>query len=234
MTDGADGARGETSEVGDDRLPWEGEARTADLVCLFAISATGIYALVLLPFKPALIGTHPVLLELLAGTISSMVTAGAFARVGDASLELAMVAGIIGLIKFDPLFWWAGNRWGRRAAALIAGNGPKATRSIVRIERVAERIGWLAVLLAYFLPIPTAIVFAAAGWTGMRLRTFLALDAIGALLWVGLCVGLGYAIGQSAVDVAKAISRYALWLSIVIVVGVIAGQVWRARRSAGG
>ena len=38
----------------------------------------------------------------------------------------------------------------------------------------------------------------------MRLRTFLMLDLIGSLLWIALCVGLGYAIGQSAVDVAKA------------------------------
>ena len=46
----------------------------------------------------------------------------------------------------------------------------------------------------------------------MRLRTFLLLDLIGSLLWIAFCVGLGYAIGQSAVDVAKAISRYALYL----------------------
>ncbi len=45
----------------------------------------------------------------------------------------------------------------------------------------------------------------------MRLVTFLFLDLIGSLLWIGLCVGLGYAIGQRAVDIAHAISRYGLY-----------------------
>ena len=52
----------------------------------------------------------------------------------------------------------------------------------------------------------------------MRLRTFLLLDLIGSLLWIALCVGLGYAIGQSAVDVAKGVSRYALYLTIGLIV----------------
>ena len=64
----------------------------------------------------------------------------------------------------------------------------------------------------------------------MRLRTFLMLDLIGSLLWIGLCVGLGYAIGQSAVDVAKAVSRYALYVTIGLVAVVFARQWWVARR----
>ena len=51
----------------------------------------------------------------------------------------------------------------------------------------------------------------------MRLSTFLLLDLIGSLLWIALCVGLGYAIGQRAVDVAKGISRYALYFTIALI-----------------
>jgi membrane protein DedA with SNARE-associated domain len=65
----------------------------------------------------------------------------------------------------------------------------------------------------------------------MGLATFLALDVLGALLWVGLLVGLGYAIGQRAVDVAHAVSHYALAVTLGIVVLVIARQVWLARRA---
>ena len=65
----------------------------------------------------------------------------------------------------------------------------------------------------------------------MRLRTFLLLDLIGSLLWIGLCVGLGYAIGQRAVDVAKAVSRYALYVTLGLVVVIFARQCWVARRA---
>jgi membrane protein DedA with SNARE-associated domain len=64
----------------------------------------------------------------------------------------------------------------------------------------------------------------------MGLATFLFLDLIGSLLWIGLGVGLGYAIGQRAVDVAHAISHYALWATIALVVAVVARQMWVGSR----
>ena len=52
----------------------------------------------------------------------------------------------------------------------------------------------------------------------MRLVTFLILDLIGALLWIGLLAGLGYTLGHHAVVAAKTISHYSLWVTIGIVV----------------
>jgi membrane-associated protein len=66
------------------------------------------------------------------------------------------------------------------------------------------------------LPVPSALIYAAAGWTGMSLRRFLLLDVIAAALWIAVAVGLGYGIGQSAVDVAKGISHYGLILTLVL------------------
>jgi len=39
------------------------------------------------------------------------------------------------------------------------------------IELVSDRFGPAAVILAYILPVPTALVDAAAGWARMRLAT---------------------------------------------------------------
>jgi membrane protein DedA with SNARE-associated domain len=88
-------------------------------------------------------------------------------------------------------------------------------------------------VIAYFQPVPNVLIYAAAGWTRMRLRTFLALDLIGCLLWIGFCVGLGYAIGQSAVDVAKGVSRYALYLTIALIAVIVVRQIMVARRRVG-
>jgi membrane protein DedA with SNARE-associated domain len=49
--------------------------------------------------------------------------------------------------------------------------------------------------------VPSAVVYAAAGWARMRLATFLLLDLAGALLMTSLVAGLGYELGQRAVDV---------------------------------
>jgi membrane protein DedA with SNARE-associated domain len=73
------------------------------------------------------------------------------------------------------------------------------------------------VVVSSLLPIPRAIIFVIAGWAGMRLVTFLILDLIGALLWIGLLAGLGYALGHHAVVAAQTISHYSWWFTIGIV-----------------
>src|SRR3954447_26222393 len=213
------------------QLPWgDGRPERPDLFIMAAITLSGLYLLILIPLTPALVADHPVWLELLKGSMSGMITMGAKARIGDASLVVAVLAAIPGLMLFDWLYWWAGRRWGRNAIELFVGNHPKSGARIERLEKVIHRFGWLAIVIAYFQPVPNVLIYAAAGWTRMRLIPFLLLDLLGCLLWIGLCVGLGYAIGQDAVDVARAVGRYALWVTIGLVVVIVARQMWAARR----
>ena len=46
-------------------VPWEGRPERLDVFLLGVIMFSGIYNLVLLPATPSLVGTHPVLLELI-------------------------------------------------------------------------------------------------------------------------------------------------------------------------
>lgn len=212
--------------------PWAGrKARPADVACAAGLALCVVSSIALAPLVPALLATHPVLLEALTGSIAAIVTGGAFASVGRAPLALVVLAAIPGIMLFDPFFWWAGRRWGEPALRLIAGRGPRAARALERTERWTRRYGRRAVLGAYFLPVPSALIFAAAGWTRMRLATFLLLDLLGALPWIALLVGAGYAGGTSAVDVAQAISHYALAAGLAILVAVLAAQAMRVRRA---
>lgn len=205
-------------------LPWTGRAQRADRVIVAGLVVSGLYGLLLLPLTPSLIATHPLVLEIIRGSTASIITMGALARTGEASLAVAILAAIPALIMFDWVFWLAGRRWGHRAVTMFLGRGAKRDRQIRRLEAVMRRLGPYAVLFGYVLPLPTALVDAAAGWVGMRLRTFLILDVLGALLWTGLLAGLGYAVGQPAVDVAQAIGRYALWLTLAIVAIIVLKQ----------
>lgn len=203
--------------------------RRAEWLCIAGIAAAAVYGLATLPVGPSLLGTDPVLLELLRASIPAMVAGGAFARVGDASLVLAVLAPLPTLLVFDPFYWWAGRLWGPRVTELAGARTERGRRRIARMLRFTERFRGPAIVLAPYLPIPSALVYAAAGWTGLGLLPFIALDALGALSWVGLNVGLGYAVGQSAVDVAKGISHYALYVTIGLIVAIVAWSTWRAR-----
>jgi len=213
----------------DPRLPWEGRPRRVDIACWAAITLSGLYYLALLPFRASLVGTHPVLLELLNGSTEAIVSAAAFARTGHGSLSVVLLVSIPGLMKFDLIYWWAGRLWGERVIHLFAGQRERQRRRglkfVERVNRWGRKFTWPAIIITPFLPIPNAIVYAVAGWTGMSWVTFLVLDAIGSLAWAGMLAGLGYALGQHAVSVAETVSRYGLWISIGIVVLVVAGQM---------
>ena len=186
---------------------------------------SGIFYWAILPFRASLVGTHPVLLELLNGSTEAIVAGAAFARIGHGSLIVVLLVAIPGIMKFDPLFWWAGRLWGERVIALFGGRRNRGAKYMARVQRWGRKFTWPAVVVSQFLPIPSAIIYVIVGWAGMRLVTFLILDAIGVLLWAGTLAGLGYALGHHAVVVAQTISHYGLWISIGLVVVIVFFQV---------
>jgi membrane protein DedA with SNARE-associated domain len=209
-------APGKADPPDDPRLPWHGKPRAADIFCWLGIVLSGVSYWALLPLRVSLVGTHPVVAELLNGSTESIISAAAFARAGSGTLAVVLVAAIPGLVKFDALYWWAGRLWGERFIMALPG-GRRAAKHMARVQRGGRKFTWPAVVVSSFLPIPRAIIGVMAGWAGMRLVTFLILDVAGALLWTGLLAGLGYALGHHAVIAAQAISRYSWWVTIGIV-----------------
>jgi membrane protein DedA with SNARE-associated domain len=215
----------------DPRMPWKGKPSRSDLWCWVGFSLTGVYALVLLPLRPILLGANPYLLAALGGSRTSAVTIGALAATGVGWWPLGLLLGIFGSIKFDPLYWWAGRLWGRGLIEVIAGRSPRAARNAARAERLASRYGALAILITYVVPLPSAVVYATVGAAGMRLRKFLLIDVIGAATTRALYIYLGYQLGEPAVEVVEVIARYSWYLSIALLVFVFY-TAWRQSRRA--
>jgi membrane-associated protein len=209
----------------DPRIPWAGKPGRADILCWAGITLSGIFYWATLPFRASLVGTHPVLLVLLNGSTEGLISAAAFARVGHGSLIVVLLAAIPGLMKFDPLYWWAGRLWGERVIALLSGRRNRGARYMSRVQRWGRKFTWPAVVISPFLPLPNAIIYVIAGWAGMRLVTFVILDIIGSLMWAGTLVGLGYELGHHAVVVAQKISHYGLWISLALIAIIIVAQV---------
>ncbi|MBV8301856.1 MAG: VTT domain-containing protein [Candidatus Dormibacteraeota bacterium] len=208
-----------------------------DVLCIGPIVAYIIYTLpyIGVPIQAVLIGSHPVLLSALRGSIASMVASGAFARVGRASLIAVVVAPIPVLMFSDPFFFWAGRRYGRRLLEYLEEHDQRWRRSIARGERFFQRFGVWAVVLAPVLPVPSALFYLAAGEAGMPFIVFILADLAGTLLYIGAVVGAGWAVGQPAVNAAQAISTYSLWvIGGLFVVILVASMVnaWRTQRNA--
>lgn len=197
-------------------VPWQGRATRLDLALMGAILAVVALGLVLRPLKPFLLASHPVMLAFLTGDLTAIGAAAAFARIGEAPLWLVVVAGAAGMVKLDWLTWWTGRQWGLGIVRMFT----TSERALRFAGRATELRPWtlrVAVVLAVLPGVPTPVVYAMAGMAGMRLATFLILDFVGALAMTGLVAGLGYGLGQQAVDVVLLIDRYASVVSLTMI-----------------
>jgi membrane protein DedA with SNARE-associated domain len=205
-------------------VPWRGRPQAADVALLVAIGAVITFGFAMRAIRPLLIASHPVLLEFLNGGLAEIGVAAAFARIGEVPLWLVIVAGTVGIMKFDWLTWWAGRRWGPGMIALFTTR-ERAERLTQRAQHFPPWLIGLAVIAAPLPGVPGVVMTMLAGWTGMRLRTFLALNAIGALLTTALVAGVGVALGQRAVDVVLLIDRFAIWVAVGLVVATVAAPL---------
>lgn len=222
-------AQAERSPWDDPRLPWEGKPERADILCWAGIVLSGFFYLALIPFRVDLVSHHPVLGSFLNGGTESIVTAAAYARIGRGSLAVLIPVAVAGLMKFDILYWWAGRRWGERVVLLLFPRRKAGARYLDRVHRWGWKFSWPAMVLAPFLPFPSTIIYVITGTAGMPVTAFLLLDLVGELLWAGTLAGLGYAIGRPVVHVVQAISHYGLWITIALVVIVVATQARSVR-----
>jgi len=85
------------------------------------------------------------------------------------------------------------------------------------------------VLLSALLPVSGAPVYAAAGWVGLPLVTFVILDAIGCAAWATLLAICGYLLGARGVAAADLVARYAVASIAALLVLAIAPHLWHAR-----
>lgn len=205
----------------------------SDWLVLGLIALRNAYGVATLPLLAAFVATQPLLMELLTGSSVAQVVVGARVRVGEVSWPVAVLAGLPAWVLFDWLYWWVGRRWGDRALVMLLTRGGRsdAVAQAARAERAVARLGPAAVVLAFFLPVPTVLVYAAAGTAGMRLRTFVPLNVLGRSLAVTLVVGLGYALGRRGLDIVERFDDAAFVVTVVALVLLGLVQAWRMVRA---
>jgi membrane protein DedA with SNARE-associated domain len=207
--------------------------RRADVLCLGPLILLTLYDLAMFPIAPSLLGTHPVLLTAIRGSSSAMIAAGAAARAGSVPLWVVCVAPILILLIRDPFLYWAGRRYGRKLVDYLGEQDPRWRRRSARTERWFQRWGAWAIAFGYYIPfVPATLFYLAAGESRMRIRTFVIADLAGTLTWIGIHVGVGYAIGKTATDVALTVSRYGLWVGLAIIVLAVGWSIFSSVRAS--
>ena len=131
---------------------------------------------------------------------SLLFAVGALAARGALDLGLATLLLLAAAILGDTVNYAAGHYLGPRilTAKDRAGFWHRVLNRehLDRTHAFFERHGGKAVVLGRFVPIVRTFVPFVAGAGAMRYSSFLAYNVGGAIAWVGICVGAGYAFGN--------------------------------------
>ncbi len=159
-----------------------------------------------------------------------LIAGAVFAGSGRLNIVAVGVIGFVAAVTGDNIGYAIG-RFGGHALVLRWGKYVFLTRErLDKAESFFNRHGGKIITIARFIEGLRQANGIIAGITGMHWLKFVAFNALGAALWVGTWVSVGYFAGEHIKAIYDGITRYSLYAVIVAVV-VIAGWVTlRVRR----
>jgi membrane protein DedA with SNARE-associated domain len=162
--------------------------------------------------------------------IASAVYAGAGRLNIVAVVLIAVAAAVVG----DNIGYAIGRFGGRRLVLRFGLYVGLTEKRLAVAERFFERHGGAVVAVARFVEGLRQANGIVAGITGMPWRRFLAFNALGAALWVGVWASVGYLAGSHITTIYAEFHRYQFYLLAGvggIIVAVVARRMLRRRRA---
>ena len=163
-----------------------------------------------------------------------LIAASVYAGTGRLNVVAVAAVGFIAAVTGDNIGFAIGH-FGGRALALRWGRYVFLTEE--RLDKAAsffDRHGAWIITVARFVEGLRQANGIVAGITGMRWLRFLVFNALGAALWVGTWVSIGYLAGSHISSIYSYITRYSYYALIVaglVVVALIARHLLRRRRA---
>ena len=153
----------------------------------------------------------------------TLIVAGALAATGGTPLWQLVGVGVAASIVADTGWYMAGRTFGMRILSALCRVSLSQDTCVRQTESIFQRFGPASMLFAKFVPGFASVATALAGAIKLRYWTFVLFDAIGAALWVGVGVGLGYLFRGAIGDVVAKLSSLGEYGVILIIAGFV---VW--------
>jgi membrane protein DedA with SNARE-associated domain len=159
-----------------------------------------------------------------------LIAGAVYAGAGRLNVLAVGVVGFIAAIIGDNIGFAIGH-FGGRALALRWGKYVFLTEErLNKAENFFDRRGAIVITFARFVEGLRQANGIIAGITGMHWLRFLIFNAIGAALWVGTWVSLGYLAGNHIGTIYHYITLYSYYALIALAVLIVGYIVWRLRR----
>jgi membrane protein DedA with SNARE-associated domain/rhodanese-related sulfurtransferase len=156
-----------------------------------------------------------------APAVPMLLGAGALSGAGRMELVLAIAAAMAATLGADVLWYWLGRFHGARVLEILCRVSLDPDSLIRRAKErfVAHRLRYL--VLAKFLPGANPLAAGLAGAVPILLDHFVGYAAVGALLWAGAWMALGYLWADIIARIAIGAGRLGTPLVLVIAAALV-------------
>lgn len=148
---------------------------------------------------------------------------------GELSVPAVYGVAVLGATIGDNLGYWIGRTGGRALLHRLAALGRVSAEEVEALEAKFRTRSGLAVFLGRFVALLRTLAGPIAGVVEMPWPWFLACNAAGALLWVGVVVGLTATFGTAIAGLLEHAGHFALVLVVVLVASWWAWHHWSRR-----
>src|SRR6266567_254842 len=152
-----------------------------------------------------------------------LIVAGAYAAMGGNPLWALVAVGVFASLIADSGWYSAGRRFGMRILGTLCRVSLSQDSCVRQTESIFQRFGPASMLFAKFVPGFASVATALAGALRLPYWMFVLFDAMGAALWVGVGVGLGYLFRNAIEDVMAKLSSLGKYGLALVIAGFV---VW--------
>lgn len=160
---------------------------------------------------------------------SLLFVAGAVAAAGGMQLEWLMATLIVAALCGDNVNYWVGRFIGPKVFSREGGRWLKR-ENLDRTHQFMEKHGPKAIIIARFVPIVRTFVPFVCGVGRLTYVRFLLFSVLGAMIWVGILVPVGYFFG----NLPWVKSNLTVVILLIVFLSILPGiiEYLRARRRA--
>jgi membrane protein DedA with SNARE-associated domain/rhodanese-related sulfurtransferase len=162
-----------------------------------------------------------------------LLAGGALAAAGKFSLSLGLVAVLAACLIPDLLWFYLGRHRGNQVLGFLCRISLEPDSCVRRTQNVFTRYGLRGLVASKFVPGMSTIAPPLAGMAGVHVGRFVLVDSLGALLYGGTLLGIGYLFSNQIQQIGEAVAHVgssALWV-LVGLIGFYAGYKYWQRRS---
>jgi membrane protein DedA with SNARE-associated domain len=163
-----------------------------------------------------------------------LILGAVYAGAGRLNVVLVGLLGFCGAVIGDNIGFAIGHFGGRRLVDRFGRYIFLTPERVDKAQSFFERHGGKIIVVARFIEGLRQANGIIAGISGLHWAKFLAFNALGAALWVGVWTSIGYFSGNHIDSIYHTATKYSLYLAIaagVLVVALIARAVWRHQRA---